>query len=151
MSFAMPTNYGGLTGAFKETLSLPALTGAAGIVGGILVGDVVANFAVSAAKVTTTSLSLLVKGVSKFALAGIAIFLTSRTTGSARILGTTLGLGSVASFFVDLLAASPFAKQLGLAAVQAFQINVPYGRRTTGVTVQTSAVTGLKQFTVNRP
>jgi len=144
MSLALPSAgyQSSLSSAFRQTISMPAIEGAAGVVAGIVVGDVAGNYLVSALKQTATTATLVVKGVAKFVVAGLALFVSSRAGTAGRIIGTTAALGSIASWLVDLLAASPFAQSLGLKAVQAFQmspVEVPYGRRTAGVVVQTAA------------
>jgi hypothetical protein len=156
MSFSLPsTGYtGSITSAFRQTVSMPAIEGAAGVVAGIVIGDVAGNYLVSALKQTTTTATLVVKGVAKFVVAGLALFASSRAGAAGRVIGTTAALGSIASWLVDLLAASPFAKTLGLAAVKAFQVNVPYGRRTAGVVVQSAASqigTKSSQITIGAP
>ena len=120
-SLAYPTRES-LTGALKQTVSMPFLEGAGGIVAGIIVGDYAANFFVTTFN-TTGAASLAVKGASKIGVSGLLLYLTSASKGSIRILGLGVALGSVSSFLVDLIAASPFAKQLGLSYAQARQVS----------------------------
>jgi hypothetical protein len=111
---------------FKETLSMPTLEGAAGVVGGIVAGDFIANLAVTTLNMKSTTANLVIKGVAKFFTAGLALALTASMRGAARLIGTGAAIGSVAGWFIDLLAASPWAKSLGLASVRLRQIGVGF-------------------------
>jgi len=106
-----------LTTALKSTVKMPMLEGAAGVVGGIVIGDYAGTYFATLLNQVGTG-ALAVKGVTKFAVAGASLFLTSASRGPLRIAGLGIALGSVASFFIDLLAASPWATQLGLSSVR---------------------------------
>ncbi len=115
MSYGMTTAT--LERSFKQTVALPTLEGAAGIIAGIVVGDAVGNYFVTMAKVTGNT-SLAVKGAFKFIVAGVSLSLSAGiATGMWRVLGTSVALGSIASFFIDLIAASPWAKSFGMSYV----------------------------------
>lgn len=116
MSYTLqiPTSKQSLVSSLKESISMPFLEGAGGIVSGIILGDYVSGLLITSMNLTG-NMALAVKGGVKFGFAGVALWLTSANRGFTRIVGLGIALGSVTSFFVDLLAALPWSKTLGLS------------------------------------
>ncbi len=97
---------------------MPFLEGAGGIVVGVITGDYVAGLVVTTFSLTSYA-ALATKGAVKITLSAAVLFLTTANVGVVRTVGLGVALGSVESFLIDLIVASPWAKQLGLSYASA--------------------------------
>ncbi len=109
-----------LTGSIRQTVSMPFLEGAAGVVAGFALADYVSSAVISSTKTTSTSgMGLLLKGITKFVLGGLALFTASNLGNAFRVITTGVALGSVSSFLVDVIS-------FVVPKFKVFQIGIPF-------------------------